>query len=165
MPILTILVSLSILLAGCSSINVATHKNIAFQNNETITVICKGSDTLGLTGELENLLLARGYDVISEDVARKIARTSIDVDLKYEGVRGNIDQYNTTEVKSVYALTFNYSSRFDGALRERKIASLYGSLIDLKTGRIIKSLKVKRSMWALRGNDSYLEMLIDKMQQ
>ncbi|MBN1517042.1 hypothetical protein JXA32_10800 [Candidatus Sumerlaeota bacterium] len=153
------------LLSGCSTVRVATHKNAAFKRNESITVICKGPDTLGLTGELENLLLARGYDVISEDVARRLARTNIDVDLKDEAVRGDIDQYNATEVKSVYALTFNYSDRFDGALREQKITYLYGSLIDLRTGRILKSLKLKRSMWALKGNDAYLEMLIDQMEQ
>ena len=154
-----------ILLAGCSTVKVAAHKKVAFNRNESITVMCKGSDTLALTGELENLLLIRGYDVVSEDVARKLARTSIDVDLKNETIRGDIDQYNTTEVRSVYALTFNYSSRFDGALRERKIASLYASIIDLRTGRILKSLKLKRSIWALRGNDAYLERLIDQMEQ
>lgn len=153
------------LVSGCSSVKVAQHKTAHFDRNTTITVICKGHDELGVTGELESLLLELGYDVVSEDVARRMASTDIDVDTNDGRVRGSISKHRTIELKSVYALTFNYSSRFDGLLRERKIDALYGSLIDLRTGRILKSLKVKRSMWALAGNDAYLEMLINQMDE
>ena len=159
------LLSFLFLLVGCSSVvNVQHHKKTNFNIDDTVTVICKRDDRLGLQGELEHILLSRGYDVVSEEVAAKKAKLDVSVDHGNDKIKGGIEEYSTTEIQSVYALSFSYSSRFDGVFSEEKIVKLYGSLIDLRTGKIVKSLKIDRSMWSLKGNSAYLEALVDQMQ-
>lgn len=161
----SILFSLLLLfLVGCSSVNVQHHKKANFNIDDTVTVICKRTDHLGLQGELEHILLSRGYDVVSSEVATKKAKLDISMDHRNDKIKGGIEEYSTTEIQSIYALSFSYSSRFDGVLREEKINKLYGSLVDLRTGKIVKSLKIDRSMWSLKGNSAYLEALVDQMQ-
>ncbi len=161
------LILLSFLLlfwVGCSSVNVQHHKKANFNINDTVTVICERDDHLGLQGELVHILLSRGYDVVSKEVATKKAKLDISLDHSNNKIKGGLEEYSTTEIRSVYALSFSYSSGFDGVFSERKIKKLYGSLIDLRTGKIVKSLKIDRSIWSLKGNSAYLEALVDQMQ-
>ncbi|MDD5217728.1 MAG: hypothetical protein PHN49_02930 [Candidatus Omnitrophica bacterium] len=150
--------------AGCSTVGVQEHAKAKFDKIDTVTVISTGVDNLGLQGELEYILLSRGYDVVSQEVASQKAKLDVDVDYSNNKVKGGAEVYKATEVKSVYVLSFAYSSRFDGQFREEKINKLYGSLIDLRTGKIVKSLKIERSIWALKGNTAFLEALVDQMQ-
>ena len=154
----------AIFVSGCSSVvSVTEHQKVNFNANDTVTVICKTNDHLQLQGELEHLLLARGYDVVSEEVAVWKAKSDISMNYGNNKVQGRIESYNTTELGSVYALTFSYSSGFDGIFRESKIIKLYGSLIDLRTGKVVKSLKIDRSAWSSKGNSAFLEELVDQM--
>jgi len=116
-----------ILLAGCSSVSVVEQKKANFNINDTVTVISKGNDPLNLQGELEHILLSRGYDVVSQDVAVQKAKLVINMDYNNNKAKGGAEVYNTTELKSVYSLSFSYSSRFDGIFREKKIVKFYGS--------------------------------------
>jgi hypothetical protein len=157
----------AVFVSGCSSVvSVTEHQKANFNTNDAVTVICKTNDLLHLQGELEHLLLARGYDVVSEEVAVRKAKSNINMDYNNNRVQGGIESYNTTELGSVYALTFSYSYRFDGSILHDsyKITQLYGSLIDLRTGKIAKSLKINRSIWSLKGNSEFLEKLLDQMQ-
>ncbi len=155
----------SIFLSGCASVvNVTEHQRAKFSKNDTVTVMCKIGDPLALAGELEHLLISRGYDVVSHDVAVRKAKLDVNMDYRNQQARGGIESYNVTELGSVYALTFSYSSRWDGIFSERKIIKLYGSLIDLRTGKVVKSLKIHRSLWSFKGNSAFLEELVDQMQ-
>ena len=155
----------TIFVSGCSSVvSVTEHQKAIFNIKDTVTVICKTGDPLVLSGELEHLLVSRGYDVVSQEVAIRKAKSNINMDYNNNRVQGGIESYNTTELGSVYALTFSYSSRFDGVFSERKIIKLYGSLIDLRTGKVVKSLKIDRSIWSFKGNSAFLEELVDRMQ-
>jgi hypothetical protein len=53
---------------------------------------------------------------------------------------------------------------FDGAFSERKIKKLFGTLVDLESGKIIKSFKIDRSMWVFSGNSAFIEELADKLE-
>ena len=136
----------AIFVSGCASVvSVNEHQKANFNINDTVTVICKTRDWLGVQGELEHLLLARGYDVVSQEAAVRKAKSDINMNYSNNKTQGGIESYNTTELKSVYSLTFSYSSTLDGIFTTPKIAKLYGSLIDLRTGRVVKSLKIDRS--------------------
>ena len=154
----------SIFLSGCGSVvSVIEHQRTKFSKNDTVTVVCKTGDPLVLAGELEHLLISRGYDIVSHEVAVRKAKLDVNMDYRNQQTRGGIESYNVTELGSVYALTFSYSSRWDGIFGEPKIVKLYGSLIDLRTGKVVKSLKIHRNFWSGKGNSAYLEELVDKM--
>lgn len=153
----------AIFVSGCAGVaSVTEHQKVNFNANDTVTVICKSNDWLQLQGELEHLLLARGYDVVSEEVAVWKAKSDIDVNYGSNKVQGRIESYNTTELRSVYALTFSYSLHPGSALTEPRIRKLYGSLINLRTGKVVKSLKLSAS-WSWKGNSELLEELVDQM--
>ncbi len=155
----------AIFVSGCSSVvSVTEHQKASFNINDTVTVICKTGDPLVLSGELEHLLLARGYDVVSQEVAVRKAKSDIDMNYNNSRAQGGIESYNATELGSIYALTFSYSYVWDGIFRDPKITKLYGSLIDLRTGKVVKSLKINRSRWSLKGNSAFLEKLVNQMQ-
>lgn len=150
---------------GCASVvSVSEHQKANFNINDTVTVICKTNDWLNLQGELEHLLLARGYDVVSQEVAVQKAKSDIDVNYDNNKVQGEIESYDTTELRSIYSLTFSYSSTLGGIFSNPKIEKLYGSLIDLRTGKVVKSLKIHRSSWSFKSNSALLEELVDRMQ-
>ncbi|MBF0361950.1 MAG: hypothetical protein HQK49_13120 [Oligoflexia bacterium] len=151
-------------LYGCSSVvEVKEGKSIKFNSNETITVICRGKDELGLSGELEHILISQGFDVVSEEVAKNKAKTVIDVNLNNKKIEGTVEDYNVKELQSVYALSFSYTTAYDGLFSERKINKLHGSVIDLHTGKIIKSLKIERNSMSLKSNVEILEELVTQM--
>ncbi len=154
----------AIFVSGCSSVvSVMEHQKASFNINDTVTVICKTGDPLVLSGELEHLLVSRGYDVVSQEVAVRKAKSNIDMNYNNSRAQGGIESYNTTELGSIYALTFSYSYVWDGIFGD-VITKLYGSLIDLRTGKVVKSLKINRSRWSLKGNSAFLEKLVDQMQ-
>ena len=155
----------AIFVSGCSGVvSVTEHQKANFNINDTVTVICKTNDWLSLQGELEHLLLARGYDVVSQEVAVRKAKSDIDMNYNNNKAQGGVESYNTMELRSVYSLTFSYSSTLGGIFSDPKITKLYGSLIDLRTGKVVKSLKIHRSRWSLKGNSALLEDLVDQMQ-
>ena len=66
---------------GCAAtISVKEHQKASFNKYDTVTVMCSTLDPLGFTGELEHLLLARGFDVVSQEVA--IRKAKLDIDIK-----------------------------------------------------------------------------------
>jgi hypothetical protein len=159
------LLAFAIFVSGCSFIvSVTEHQKANFNINDTVTVICKTGDPLVLSGELEHLLVSRGYDVVSQEVAVRKAKSDIDMNYGNNKVQGGIESYDTTELRSVYSLTFSYSSTLGGLFSNPKIEKLYGSLIDLRTGRVVKSLKIHRGPLSLKDNSELLEKLVNRMQ-
>lgn len=162
--ILSHLLAFAVFVSGCAGVaSVTEHQKVSFNANDTVTVICKNYDQLQLQGEFEHLLLARGYDVVSEEVAVRKAKSDISMNYGNNNIQGAIESYHTTEFRAVYALTFGYSLHPSGALTEPRIRKLYGSLIDLRTGKVVKSLKLSAS-WSWKGNSELLEDLVNQMQ-
>ena len=159
------LLVLVIFVSGCAApvVNVTEHQKANFSTSNTITVMCKTYDPLNIQGELEHLLLAKGYDVVSEDVAVRKAKSDIDMNYNNNRAQGGIESYNTTELRSVYALTFSYSDVWNGLLFGNQVKKLYGSLIDLRTGKVVKSLKIDRKS-SYKSDSAFLEELVNRMQ-
>ena len=127
-------------------ISITEHHRVTFNKSSTITVTCSGS-LYNLKHELEHALLARGYNIVSEEVASTKDKINVDVDLN--NTRKSAESYRVRELKSAYLLRFHGSS------------PVYGTLIDLETGQIVKSLKITTyGSYA----PSFVEELIDKME-
>jgi hypothetical protein len=154
----------AIFVSGCAApiVSITEHQKANFNTNDTITVICKTYDPMSIQGELEHLLLARGYDVVSEEVAVWKAKSDINMNYGNNKIQGGIESYNTTELGSVYALTFSYSDVWHGLLFGNQIKKLYGSLIDLRTGKVVKSLKIDRKS-SYKSDSAFLEELVNQM--
>ncbi|HQO58791.1 MAG TPA: hypothetical protein PLT76_08750 [Candidatus Omnitrophota bacterium] len=102
-----------LLLAGCGTLNVYVKPGTNFNRNTTITVI-GGEDRSGTKGQIEHLLLSRGFNIVSESTARNA--------IKYRGSLKGTDvinneyiaeTYSIREINSVYALEMNYSYYWD----------------------------------------------------
>jgi len=121
------------------------------------------NDPLQLQGELEHLLLAKGYDVVSEEVAVWKAKSDIVMNYDNDKVQGGIESYNITELRSVYALTIGYVRNYRNWGPSHEIQKLYGSLLNLRTGKVVKSLKIDRK-GSIKSDSALLEELVDQMQ-
>ena len=66
---LSILVT-ACLLGGCAAaVKMTAPKNLATIRESTITVVARGEDPEGIRGLIEQVLLEKGYNVVSEEVA------------------------------------------------------------------------------------------------
>ena len=61
--------------------------------------MCRTLDPLGFTGELEHLLLARGFDVVSQEIAIRKAKLDIDINYSNQGARGGVESYTISKSK------------------------------------------------------------------
>jgi hypothetical protein len=121
------------LLSACSSIvSVTEHHKATFDKNSTVTVIAENSNLLRLKFELEHQLLARGYNIVSEDVALRKAKLDVNIDYNDNKERRGYESYQLRQLMSVYSLKL-YG----------KLPIVYGALIDLRTGQVIKSIKLE----------------------
>ena len=83
------LTTVAVFASGCAAtISVIEHQKASFDKNGTVTVMCRTLDPLGFTGELEHLLLARSFDVVSQEVAIRKAKLDIDVNYNNQRARG-----------------------------------------------------------------------------
>ena len=84
-----------------------------------------------------------------------------DLDLKNGRVKGGVESYKIQEIPSVYVLSFSYTTYY-GVIDT--MGPLYGSIIDLRTGRVVKSMKADKRMEMFISNHSILETLVDKLE-
>lgn len=144
---------------GYSSPNSSRPSAGGLPISATVTVTCKRNDHLGFREELEHRLVNRGYNVVSEDVARKAIVSEFGAVYRPGAVAGRVETFGEKQLRSVYALSFTYTTYLDGQMK-----TLQGSLIDLRTGRILRSMKVKRFGWAFfNGYDSYLDEFVNQI--
>ncbi|MCW1887632.1 hypothetical protein OKA04_23040 [Luteolibacter flavescens] len=146
------------LLSSCASSSRPTSA-AAVPTAATITVTCKRSDHLGFREEIEHLLVNRGYNVVSDDVARRSVVTEFGVSHQPSRTTGRIESFSEKQLRSVYALSFTYTTYLDGQMK-----TLQGSVVDLNSGRVVRSIKVDRFGWAFfNGYDSYLEDFVNQL--
>lgn len=155
------LLVIAILCIGCSGVRVTTHQRASFNKNATVTVFCTSADPLGLRNTFEHILLSRGYDVVSREIAIAKSKLNVDLDLKNNRVKGGVESYRIQEIPSVYVLSFSYVTYY-GVIET--MGPLYGSIIDLRTGRVVKSLKANKHMEILMSNHDLLETLVDELE-
>lgn len=130
-----------IILFGCApQYSVTKRPEFKLVKGSTITVVSKNYDYANVQGEIEHILLEKGFNVVSEEVVKK----SIEIDENYElnksSISGKTSIYNQTALKSVYMLTFTYSTRAD-IPHGRAFTNFTGRIVELISGKLVASLR------------------------
>ena len=146
-----ILGALIILLSGCGTVNVALKPNTEFSKNSTITIIVNGHDRIGVQGSLEHLFLERGFEVVSEAVARRELKFQSESDSALlaqsgQSKAGVISKSSSNQVlssvktvKSVYILRTSYNAYYD--VFYWAFTSFNATVVDLSTGKVVGSVR------------------------
>lgn len=153
---------LSLMLFGCGpAASVHMKSGTTFTPQSTITIV-GGNDHLGVQGKLEHLFLSRGFNVVSEAVARSKTQYEDKIQNIGDGSAMKAEVGRVTEVKSAYIMRYSYTRAWDTAYDSFK--SFSATIIDLRTGEVVSSTNYAPGYWSIRrGVDSVLEEVVDKL--
>jgi|GEM_PF-5398909 len=156
-------ISIVLSLHACAgTVKVVNAEALDAIKGSTITVVSHGNDPENVRGLIEQALIEKGYKVVSEEVARKetqVEATSI-IDGNAQVTVGSV--YNQTTVKSVYVLSFTYSTRPDfphGVV----IHTLSGSIIDLRSGVVKSSMRFSQGDFGSTSTEAAIDKLLEQM--
>lgn len=149
-----------VLLIGCAGTSTVTKRASAnLVPASTITVVSRGVDSHNVQGQIEDILFRKGYNVVSETVARDQLKVKSDVVI--EPGHGTVDTSvsHVKEVRSVYLFSFSYATRPDFPQGE-VFTSFTGSIIDLRTGQLVASLRFSQGAFGSKSMTSALERML-----
>lgn len=129
----SILLLISISSSGQSLRNLKVYCTENFDPNASITVTPPKKDDLIFAGALKNSLVVNGFKVISETVAKEKIELFNKKQTSDTTVNQEMSAGTTTYIKSVYAITFDYSEY----LNHSDIADLTGQVADLANDGLI----------------------------
>ena len=161
---ITIIFFSALILIGCGSVKVMVKPNTNFSGNSTIT-ISAARDPIAVQGKLEHLFLSRGYEVVSEIVARDRIKYQDNIENKITSPNQTIPEKSSAEAslervkefKSAYVLKFKYSAYWD--VFYYSFEEFSASIVDLSTGEIVTTVLFSGD----RSVDSVLEELVEKI--
>ncbi|MBU0568129.1 hypothetical protein KKC52_08800 [bacterium] len=170
---LVLLVLLLFVLVSCGTVNVAIKPNTTFTKQGTITVVVESTDPIGVQGNLEHLLLEKGFEVVSQVVAEEKVKLQSESEggVLAKG-KSNEDQYTAVvvgkslseqavsrirELKSTYILRFKYHSYWD--VFYWAFTTFNATVVDLRTGEVVASVNFSGD----RSANSVLEEFINKL--
>jgi len=128
-----------LLVAGCAPVTFASRSEDSYSRRSTVCVRA-GEDPLNLAGQLEHLLLSRGFDVVSESVARERVRFAAESSSTASSSRAEGYLERVTEVPSVYVLNVEYRYA-DFGFSGIALLSFSASLVNLSDGRLYASVE------------------------
>jgi len=127
-------------LAGCAGkVAVVKKPGTSFARSSTITVVAAGNDFLGVQGQLEHLLLSRGFEVVSEAVARERVKYEDSIQSGAGESSASASLERVTEVPSAYIMRYSYSTRPDFPNRH-VFTQFSASVVDLRDGALQASV-------------------------
>ena len=125
----------TLLLTSCGTLSVYVKPGTNFSRNTTITVL-GGEDKTGTKGQIEHLLLTKGFNIVSESTAKNAVKYKDS--LKGTDTINNeyiAETYSIREINSVYALELNYTYYWDAFYYAYTRFSAKAT--DLNTGEIV----------------------------
>lgn len=147
----------------------SVNKSIKFNKKNTITVISRDKfDPLDVTGKLENLLLGKEFDVVSEDVA--ISKSKRNVTKNSNG--STEESFNSIDVKSVYVFKYKYAAttippRWMWQKEKYIITEMSGNIVDLANdGKLVATFTYSNkstSYSKAKEVEVVLESLLEKL--
>lgn len=146
-----------ITLAGCGTLSVYVKPGTNFNRNTTMTVI-GGEDESGTKGQIEHLLLTRGFNIVSESTAKNAIKYKDS--LKGTDIINNeyiAETYLIKEINSVYALELNYSYYWDVFYWAYRRFS--AKVTDLNNGEIVLTAQFSGD----RSVNSVIKELVNKI--
>lgn len=155
--IILIILFFSFLFISCGSVNVFVKPGTTFSKQTTITII-GGDDASNTKGELEFLLLSKGFNIVSESTAKTAVRYK-------DRIKGsdrfnnefNAEVYSIKELNSIYAMETNYSYYYDVFYYAYRRFS--ARVTDLNTGEIVLTVSFSGD----RSVSSVLEDLVNQI--
>lgn len=158
-------ITLSIfLIFGCAgTVNVSVKPDTSFTPKSTITVVSSGYDPLGVQGKIEHLLMSRGFEVVSEAVARDKVKYQDKIKSDAPGQsEAEASLERVQEVRSTYILRFSYSYRSD-IPHGNVFRNFTASVVDLNTGKVVASADFSQGDFGSRSVSSVLEEFVNKL--
>ena len=168
------LLFLFVSLTGCGTLNVFLKPHTTFSRDSTLTVVVESEDRLGIQGKLEHLLLNRGFEVVSQAVAKEkvsfesesnaaaMAKTASGSGTVTAGVIGTIKSEQSLskvrEVKSAFILRFRYHAFYD--LIYWSFTSFNATIVELSSGKVVASASFSGG----KSVDSVLEEFVKKLE-
>lgn len=158
-----------VIFSSCATpANLSVNKTTKFNSTNTITVISRDKyDPVDISGKLENMLLNRGFSVVSEEVALEKAKTnSVIHDGKFSS-----ESYSAIELKSVYALKYKYTyahvKQEMGIKNKDIILEMSGNIVDLADGgKLVATFTYSHGLQSYnktKGVNDLLEALLVKL--
>ena len=149
---LFVVTMMTLVLAACSTVEVAVKPNTEFSQASSITVECEGIDWANLQSGVEQALLRNGFDVISPAVAQtrlqheKAQESQLSSPSKQGIQESDVSKSSTEavrEYKSVYLLKYRYAN--DGMNNPINFAA---SIVDLRTGQVVAAITENRGLFS-----------------
>lgn len=153
--------TLFVLTTACSP-TISVTKTEKFDPSASITIISKGDDDLGVQAKLEHLFLTHGFDIISESTAREKVKFQQELRSSSNSVTNEGEIESAKEISSVYALTFQYTSRID-IPAGRVFTSFNASVVKMIDGRLVASSGFSQGQWTGKKIDKVLESFVSKL--
>ena len=124
-----------ILLESCGTVDLFVKPGTSFNKQTTITIV-GDDDGSNTKGQLEFLLLSKGFNIVSETSAKTAIRYK-------DRLKGsdrfnnefNAEVYSIKELNSIYAMTTNYSYYYDMFFYAYR--NFTAKVIDLNTGQLL----------------------------
>lgn len=150
-------------MCGCSTPPTVTSRpESKLVPQSTITVVCRGVDYLNVAEQMEAVLLERGFNVVSEAVARNQTRLQGEATAGESAARGSVVIENVKALRSAYFLSFTYSSRADFP-HGQVFESFAGSVAELESGRIVSSFRFSQGAFGSKSVQAALKEVVSKL--
>jgi hypothetical protein len=153
-----IVVLLIFLFLGCTNtVHVSSKGDTIYPPHCTIAVSCDSDDFLSIQQQAEYLLVSKGFNVVSERVAR--IKDNIQ-NRKYtivESEQGTFPK-RSKEMRSIYILHFSYEYYTVKSYKAYSIKKFSVSLVDLKNGDVVASADFSQGSF---GAKTILSVIVD----
>jgi len=150
-----IFIFLVVLTLGCAGpLNFSVRPDTSFKRHSTITITSGGYDPLGVQGQMEHLLVSRGFEVISEAVAHD--------KLKYKDKITSDTRGQSEAEASLERLRFSYGYRADFP-HGNVFTDFTASIVDLETGKVEVTADFSQGQFGSKSVSSVLREFADKL--
>ncbi|WP_138430912.1 hypothetical protein [Fodinibius saliphilus] len=132
-----IYLSLILFLSSCGSVSLTTKPGVEISRDATLT-IAANEDQTGTVGQLNHLLLEKGFNIMSYSTAKKAIKKKHEISGSGSTVKVDSESYSVSQLNSVYALELNYRWSYD-ALSGYRYLNFSARIIDLNTKELVMS--------------------------
>jgi len=159
-----IFIFLVVLTLGCAGpLNFSVRPDTSFKRHSTITITSGGYDPLGVQGQMEHLLVSRGFEVISEAVAHDKLKYKDKITSDTRGQsEAEASLERIEEVRSIYILRFSYGYRADFP-HGNVFTDFTASIVDLETGKVEVTADFSQGQFGSKSVSSVLREFADKL--
>ena len=150
------------LLFGCaSSVHIASQVDTIYCPHCFITVSSQSKDPLNIKRGIEQLLISKGYIVVSNEIAHTLVR----MEERRRTLRGEeaSPPQRTKQTHPIYLLRFSYKHYLAIPYGYYIFTNFSASFVNLMDGHVIASAHFSQSSFGSKSANSALEEFVDKL--